>query len=71
MERINSGKGGFSVKGAAAAAAKARWDKARREKTERGEDSDDGVRRMKMPGKKDSRVAMETFESESTAMTQF
>ncbi|WWC62048.1 uncharacterized protein I303_104637 [Kwoniella dejecticola CBS 10117] len=36
-----SGRGGFSVKGAAAAAARARWDKVRREKIERGEDPDE------------------------------
>ncbi|TYJ54575.1 hypothetical protein B9479_004804 [Cryptococcus floricola] len=33
-----SGRGGFSVKGAAAAAARARWEKVRREKAERGEE---------------------------------
>ncbi|OXG24836.1 chromatin structure-remodeling complex protein RSC7 [Cryptococcus neoformans Tu401-1] len=33
-----SGRGGFSVKGAAAAAARARWEKVRRERAERGED---------------------------------
>ncbi|KAK8864469.1 hypothetical protein IAR55_001719 [Kwoniella newhampshirensis] len=35
-----SGRGGFSVKGAAAAAARARWDKVRRERAERGEDDE-------------------------------
>lgn len=41
FEKVGSGRGGFSVKGAAAAAARARWAKVRREKAERGEESDD------------------------------
>ena len=41
FEKVGSGRGGFSVKGAAAAAARARWDKVRREKAERGEESDE------------------------------
>ncbi|WOO80124.1 Chromatin structure-remodeling complex subunit RSC7 [Vanrija pseudolonga] len=55
------GRGGFSVKGAAAAAARARWDKVRREKAERGEDSDEAVarRRTNAPIKKDPRGALE------------
>ncbi|KAL7421619.1 chromatin structure-remodeling complex subunit RSC7 [Cryptotrichosporon argae] len=39
------GRGGFSVKGAAAAAARARWDKVRRERAERGNDDDDAAPR--------------------------
>jgi chromatin structure-remodeling complex protein RSC7 len=44
-EKIGTGRGGFSIKGAAAAAARARWDKVRREKAERGEESDGGEKR--------------------------
>ncbi|RXK36924.1 hypothetical protein M231_05826 [Tremella mesenterica] len=65
IERIGSGRGGFSVKGAAAAAARARWDKVRREKAERGEDSDgDTPRRVKAAGggRREQRPNVETFE---------
>nr|ODN97540.1 chromatin structure-remodeling complex protein RSC7 [Cryptococcus depauperatus CBS 7855] len=44
-EKIGSGRGGFSVKGAAAAAARARWEKVRKERLERGEDVDTPKRR--------------------------
>jgi hypothetical protein len=44
-EGVGSGRGGFSVKGAASAAARARWEKVRRAKAERGEESDDGEKR--------------------------
>ena len=41
LEKVGSGRGGFSVKGAAAAAARARWAKVRQQKLERGEESED------------------------------
>lgn len=44
FERVGSGRGGFSVKGAASAAARARWAKYRSEKAD---ESDDGERRVK------------------------
>lgn len=54
------GRGGFSVKGAAAAAARARWDKVRRERAERGEDPDaPKEKRITAPIKKDPRGALE------------
>lgn len=53
------GRGGFSIKGAAAAAARARWDKVRREKAERGEDPDAPKVRQTAPIKKDPRGALE------------
>jgi hypothetical protein len=46
FEKVGSGRGGFSVKGAAAAAARARWAKVRKERAERG-DEDDGEPRKK------------------------
>ncbi len=66
LEKVGSGRGGFSVKGAASAAARARWDRVRKEKAERGDESDEGdrVKRIRMPGKKDSRAAAESFDSE-------
>jgi chromatin structure-remodeling complex protein RSC7 len=65
-EKIGSGRGGFSVKGAAAAAARARWDKVRRERAERGEESDEGEkRRPRGAGRKESKVTAETVASES------
>ena len=68
FEKVGSGRGGFSVKGAASAAAKARWAKVRRERAERGEDwDDDRVRRR--PGGATNRnrtaAAVETYERES------
>lgn len=53
------GRGGFSIKGAAAAAARARWDKVRRERAERGEDPDTPKVRSSQPIKKDPRGALE------------
>jgi chromatin structure-remodeling complex protein RSC7 len=50
FEKVGSGRGGFSVKGAAAAAARARWDKVRREKAERGEESDDDKPKRRATG---------------------
>ncbi|WVQ80825.1 hypothetical protein IAT38_002932 [Cryptococcus sp. DSM 104549] len=41
-----SGRGGFSVKGAASAAARARWDRVRRERAERGEEDTPRVKRQ-------------------------
>lgn len=64
-ERVGSGRGGFSVKGAAAAAARARWAKHRAEKAERGEDSDDGVRRPRRSAARgqqtSSKAAQDTY----------
>jgi len=70
LDKVGSGRGGFSVKGAAAAAARARWAKVRKEREERGDESDEGerVKRTKLPGKKDSRAAAETFESGSNCL---
>ena len=67
FEKIGSGRGGFSVKGAASAAAKARWAKVRRERAERGEDDDDDrVRRRTGGGRQSMRsaAAIETYERE-------
>ncbi|WRT66445.1 uncharacterized protein IL334_003403 [Kwoniella shivajii] len=70
LEKIpgGSGRGGFSVKGAAAAAARARWDKVRREKIERGEDPDEPrssarkPKRVRVPIQPDA----DTVEMDST-----
>jgi hypothetical protein len=65
-EKVGSGRGGFSVKGAAAAAARARWAKVRREKAERGEDDDDDTDRKKRTTantvKRESRAAADTYK---------
>lgn len=63
-EKVGSGRGGFSVKGAAAAAARARWDKVRREKAERGEGGDDDDERRRKAVKRESKAAVESFKSE-------
>ena len=66
-ERVGSGRGGFSVVGAASAAAKARWARFKAMKAERGEDDDDdGPRRPRRPAaRKDqqstSKAAIETY----------
>ena len=69
MEKVGSGRGGFSVKGAASAAARARWDRVRKDRVDKGDESEDGdrVKRVKLPGKRDSKVATETFDSEKFA----
>jgi chromatin structure-remodeling complex protein RSC7 len=41
FEKVGSGRGGFSVKGAAAAAARARWAKVRQQKLDAGEVSEE------------------------------
>ncbi|ORX36579.1 chromatin remodelling complex Rsc7/Swp82 subunit-domain-containing protein [Kockovaella imperatae] len=66
LEKIGSGRGGFSVKGAASAAAKARWAKVRREKAERGDDDDDDRARRRAGGPRQSAAALETYEIGST-----
>ncbi|KAK4690013.1 chromatin structure-remodeling complex protein RSC7, partial [Tremellales sp. Uapishka_1] len=64
------GRGGFSVKGAAAAAARARWAKVRQEKAERGEESDEGgggsSRRKTGGGRvRETRAALDTVTAGS------
>jgi chromatin structure-remodeling complex protein RSC7 len=65
-EKVGSGRGGFSVKGAAAAAARARWAKVRLEKAERGEDDDNGKERKKgRIVRRENRAAVEKLKGES------
>lgn len=69
IEKVGSGRGGFSVKGAAAAAARARWAKVRAEKIARGEDPDEPVKRKQTGGGggglkgRASKVTDETYAS--------
>ncbi|RSH87287.1 hypothetical protein EHS25_003196 [Saitozyma podzolica] len=66
-EKIGTGRGGFSIKGAAAAAARARWDKVRREKAERGEESDGGEKRKSRSSARKKAPAADVTQ-ESVAM---
>ena len=62
FEKVGSGRGGFSVKGAAAAAARARWAKVRREKAERGEDDDGDRKRSRTAVRRENRAAVEKLK---------
>lgn len=64
LEKVGSGRGGFSVKGAAAAAARARWAKVRREKAERGEDDDGDRRKSRTTVRRENKAAVEKLKGE-------
>lgn len=65
-DKVGSGRGGFSVKGAAAAAARARWAKVRLAKEERGEVDDDSKERKKgRVVRRENRAAVEKLKGES------
>jgi chromatin structure-remodeling complex protein RSC7 len=62
-DKVGSGRGGFSVKGAAAAAARARWAKVRLAKEERGEVDDDSKERKKgRVVRRENRAAVEKLK---------
>lgn len=66
-DKVGSGRGGFSVKGAAAAAARARWAKVRLAKEERGEVDDDSKERKKgRVVRRENRAAVEKLKGGST-----
>ena len=65
-DKVGSGRGGFSVKGAAAAAARARWAKVRLAKEERGEVDDDSKERKKgRVVRRENRAAVEKLKGGS------
>jgi chromatin structure-remodeling complex protein RSC7 len=66
-DKVGSGRGGFSVKGAAAAAARARWAKVRLAKEERGEVDDDSKERKKgRVVRRENRAAVEKLKGVSS-----
>jgi chromatin structure-remodeling complex protein RSC7 len=66
-DKVGSGRGGFSVKGAAAAAARARWAKVRLAKEERGEVDDDSKERKKgRVVRRENRAAVEKLKGGSS-----
>jgi chromatin structure-remodeling complex protein RSC7 len=68
-DKVGSGRGGFSVKGAAAAAARARWAKVRLAKEERGEVDDDSKERKKgRVVRRENRAAVEKLKGGSFAL---
>jgi hypothetical protein len=69
-DKVGSGRGGFSVKGAAAAAARARWAKVRLAKEERGEVDDDSKERKKgRVVRRENRAAVEKLKGESFTLS--
>lgn len=71
LEKVGSGRGGFSVKGAAAAAARARWAKVRREKAERGEEDDGDRKKSRTAVRRENRAAVEKLKGKYLLLCAF